>query len=269
MANLASTDSAVQSGLDPKRPTPSRLYKYKPLNDEISRGRLRSILVDNRIYFASRLDFNDPFDCRIPSFFNVEPGELRKFMSRRLKSMGLPRGNARAAARKMDLRQLREDIQDQVDNAGIFLLTEQRDNLLMWAHYASSHTGICLEFEASIHETFLGRVQPVVYSSKRPIFQPNASDADNVTAALLTKSADWAYEREWRIIDVHAGKRNCEFPPDLLTGIIFGSRTSDADRQQIRKWVSEAGLKLTLYDAVLNEREWKLDIVRLTPGNRR
>ncbi len=239
------------------------LYKYRPITDETSRNRLRSILVQNRIYFPSRLNFNDPFDCRVPSFLNVNLRDLRRFLSQRLKGMGLAktRGDARAMARTINLEQLRNDIQIDVDKAGILSLTERPENLLMWGHYASSHTGVCLEFAVSVHETFFGRAQPVVYSDKRPTFDPNGTEEENVEAALLTKSADWAYEREWRIIDQHIGKANCPFPPELLTGIIFGSSISGADRQQIRKWVSERGLRVSFYNAVLNEREWKLDVV--------
>jgi hypothetical protein len=91
-------------------------------------------------------------------------------------------------ARKINLERLRDDIQRDVDNAGILSLTERPGNLLMWGHYASSHTGVCLEFAVSVHETFFGRAQPIVYSGKRPTFVPNGTEEENVQAALLTKS---------------------------------------------------------------------------------
>lgn len=263
MAPLISTDTGTPPSpeADPERPTPSRLYKYKPLTDETSRNRLRCILVDSHIYFPSRLDFNDPFDCLVPSFLNVNGRDLRRFLSQRLKRMGLVRRDARAMAGKVDLERLRNCIQSDVDKAGMLSLTERPENLLMWGHYSSSHTGVCLEFAVSADEPFFGRAQPVVYLDKRPTFNPKGTEEENVEAALLTKSPDWKYESEWRIIDQYHGKANCSFPSERLTGIVFGRRVCSADRQQIPKWVSEKGLKLRFYDAALNEREWKLDVV--------
>jgi hypothetical protein len=87
---------------DPNRPTPSHLYKYRPLNDDTSRDRLRSILVGSRLYFPSRLDFNDPFDCLFPSFFNVNRRDLTLFIKQRLKGMGLRGGDAKAAAKRIN-----------------------------------------------------------------------------------------------------------------------------------------------------------------------
>jgi DUF2971 family protein len=33
---------------------------------------------------------------------------------------------------------------------GFLSLSERRDDLLMWAHYAEMHRGVCLEFDASM-----------------------------------------------------------------------------------------------------------------------
>ena len=133
---------------DPKRPTPSHLYKYRSLNDDTSRGRLRSILVDGRRYFPSRLGFNDPFDCLCPSFFNVNRRDLLLFIRQRLKGMGMRGGDAKASAKKIDLLRLRDDLQGDIDKTGILSLTEKPGNLLMWAHYASSHTGVWLDLRS-------------------------------------------------------------------------------------------------------------------------
>jgi hypothetical protein len=70
---------------DKKRPTPEKLYKYRSLVDELSRQRLRRILVDNRLYFPSRLEFNDPLDCLFPKF--VKGRAMDRFLSRRLKEV--------------------------------------------------------------------------------------------------------------------------------------------------------------------------------------
>lgn len=39
---------------------------------------------------------------------------------------------------------------------GVLCLTEKKDNLLMWSHYANSHKGFCIKFDAS-HEFLIKR----------------------------------------------------------------------------------------------------------------
>lgn len=258
--NLAKDAAAAEPGLDPNRPTPSKLYKYRPLTDA-TREWLRTILVENQVFFSSRLDFNDPFDCRVPSFRNVNRKDMLEFLLKRAPVKNYNRPMRRKIAREIDFDKLRGDLQRDVDKAGILSLSERRDNLLMWGHYASSHTGICLEFDVSIPGTFFGHALPVRYPDSRPMFDPKGTEEKNVEMALLTKSNDWTYECEWRIIDQHSGKGNRPFRAELLTGIIFGCRILSDDRKLIRGWISEKGRKVHFYKAVENERAWKLDIV--------
>jgi hypothetical protein len=169
-------------------------------------------------------------------------------------------------AGNVDLVRLRDDIQSGIDKAGVLSLTERCDNLLMWGHYASSDTGICLEFAAfdvvtSFEKGFFGRAQPVVYSDKRRVFDPNAAEDDNVRLAIRSKSCDWAYELEWRIIEQHLSKITFPFLPELLTGVIFGCRISESDNNQIRTWATEGNPDVKFYRAELNEQEWKVDII--------
>jgi hypothetical protein len=44
------------------------------------------------------------------------------------------------------------------------------------------------------------------------MFNPKSTEWENVTAALLTKSADWLYELERRIIDHEVVKVPRRFP---------------------------------------------------------
>ena len=90
------------------------------------------------------------------------------------------------------------------DNVGILSLSEIADNELMWAHYANSHTGLVLCFDQQ-HGFFSRRrtqndefyfVRKVVYSDS-PAISIAKLDGD---ALLVTKGANWAYEREWRMI---------------------------------------------------------------------
>ncbi len=56
----------------------SRLYKYRSLASECERERVKQIVVESKIWFASPSDFNDPFDCSIrPTFDGDESMRCR------------------------------------------------------------------------------------------------------------------------------------------------------------------------------------------------
>jgi len=107
-------------------------------------------------------------------------------------------------------------ISDSVNKFGIVSLSETHRNLLMWAHYADEHKGICL----GLHSDFLSRLPRRVYdeddiTSYEPIKinydsirpQYHVDDLNkknevkiNTLRQLTTKSNDWIYEKEHRCI---------------------------------------------------------------------
>ena len=174
---------------DPKRPTPPRLYKYRSFGNDIAKRYLRSILIDHNLHFSTRTHFNDPFDCLVPSFEDVPIRKMMRFMEARFQTarFGMRPEDARTNARRINLDKLRSDTQEAVNEAGIFSLTEDPCDMLMWGHYAESHRGVCLEFSVTDEDPF-GLAQPVVYSTAPPNFNPSDTEEKNAEAAVLTKS---------------------------------------------------------------------------------
>jgi hypothetical protein len=93
----------------------------------------------------------------------------------------------------------------------VFCVSEERDNLLMWAHYASDHRGAVLElWSLPDEDNSLSVAVPVVYTDKPiPFYSKEEWIAELVGMKKLdfsslyrryacTKSAHWAYEKEWR-----------------------------------------------------------------------
>jgi len=78
---------------------------------------------------------------------------------------------------------------------GILSLSEVPDSLLMWSHYAAGHSGFVLGFNTE-HQYFRG-LKRVLYRSTRPYLHVNDIDFEST---FFTKSTEWAYEREWRIL---------------------------------------------------------------------
>ncbi|HQU47005.1 MAG TPA: hypothetical protein PK867_29640, partial [Pirellulales bacterium] len=50
------------------------------------------------------------------------------------------------------------------------------------------------------------------------------------------------------------------FPSDMLTGVIFGCRTSDADKAMVREWVASIGRAVAFYRAKQRDGAFALDI---------
>lgn len=107
-------------------------------------------------------------------------------------------------------------------------LSEVPDSAPMWAHYGSNGQGIVLEF--SLPSEFFEEFPPikVLYRSKRPTVK-------NPRATLITKSSEWAYEREWRCLTAlpRPGEDKYQFisseqvisipfPFDALSAVIHG-----------------------------------------------
>ena len=138
---------------------------------------------------------------------------------------------------------------------GLLCLAEESNSLLMWAHYTSGHTGFVIQFD-STHPFFamktdapppVGRLMKVTYSPTRPNLA--LVDADNFDV-FLTKSSEWAYEREWRMLapleraeahipgvphDVYLFR----IPPEAICGVILGCRTTNHTKDGIRRLISE------------------------------
>ncbi|PPD56276.1 MAG: hypothetical protein CTY10_04980 [Methylotenera sp.] len=97
-------------------------------------------------------------------------------------------------------------------DARVFCVSEERDNLLMWAHYAKDHTGAVLEFLSLPEEDNpLSIAQPVNYSSSpMPFFTENEWINDILSLKKIDfkelnkryayeKGMGWSYEKEWRV----------------------------------------------------------------------
>jgi len=260
------------------------IYRYKYL--PFSPGSLETIL-GGTIKFTCGLDFNDPFDCN-PHFDLTHINQIHKVRPDLFKAAGDRRGLSpaqRVAQRSQFIARLRNRILDgtfrrqQLEGVGLVSLSRNATNVLMWSHYAGDHTGFVLEFRIPVlgdtgdiaHTTDRLLPFPVAYQPGRPIIKIGQElPQDLVDKIVLTKSRDWVYEEEERVVDhlrgpgIHQYRRE-----EILSTVIAGSRMSATDRDTLAKAVSAAaknGLEgLSLYDAVQSSIEYRL----LIPGHPR
>ncbi|MGE4670450.1 DUF2971 domain-containing protein [Yersinia enterocolitica] len=248
-----------------------KLYKYFPPSRV-------DVLQSNLICFSNPLNFNDPFEFHslfnvssitdlvksqldasdIVShmteqqrcFFNMQPEGKENLMIEYLRPIvnHLYEQNKHSildlASKKMNT--LNEKFRDVVR---VLCLSEKNDNLLMWGHYALSHTGFVIEFDSE-HSYFnqrrsqsdeFGFLRKVKYREHIEAIDPlGESEMDH----FLAKSKDWEYESEWRMFQpdnaatesINNGSFTCDlykFPCDSVKSIILGCRASPDFEMQV------------------------------------
>lgn len=262
---------------------PSYLYHYSPISSNLSRRadnkikqRLEEILLENKLYFAPPVGFNDPFDCHyIPELTEQCVKELMENKS--LKRFPLVK-------RQKLLHQLNQDYQKHLQsthnresvsdklreyiraNYGIVCLSELNNSIPMFAYYAGGHAGLCLEFvvKQSPNENFFNQAKKVIYTTEFPKLSfEHPSHKEIVDVILATKCQVWKHEREWRIIKTPgelSKDRKIPFPEQLLTGIVLGCTISEADKDFIINLLKQRKNRLSLRQARPAPGQYAIDV---------
>lgn len=126
---------------------------------------------------------------------------------------------------------------------GVLSLSETANSAPMWAHYAENGRGFVAEFDTG-HDWFssissfantYSRPKAVQYMQARPNVE--RLEAMSLDLMFFTKSDDWIYEREWRLItlldakfpgDPASVKGVCDFPAECLRSLTLGWLASSA-----------------------------------------
>ena len=255
------------------RPTPEILYRYRHLLDE-NRKRTERLLRASVLYFASPAQFNDPFDCKIHYTSLGSMEQLRRKQQTLYKKFipDLNRAERRHRAahdiKQVDpaefLNTITEGLQREVNRVGVLCLSEFRDDIVLWSHYAAGHAGLCLGFRVAADAAFFARAQPICYSAQYPsIDLQGDSPQKHVEAFILTKAQGWAYEREWRIVDHETGFGEKAFHPAALCEIVFGARMTQSDKAFTPECIADRAESILLYEARPTKGSYALAIERV------
>lgn len=133
----------------------------------------------------------------------------------------------------------------------ILSLTSRPDNAAMWNHYSNGYQGIVLRFRSGANSIF-AMAEPVQYTDIIPAIVTEEfmvhmlagtelpPTGPIVHSVIFRKSPEWANEHEWRLSlgfgrNPGAPYEDLPWGGEELDGVIFGTRTSDADKQEIRE----------------------------------
>lgn len=171
------------------------------------------------------------------------------------------------------------------EELGVVSLSTNALSIPMWSHYADFHRGFVLEFLVPDETIFTppeGRLEsakylhdrlfshPIVYAVDRPALLLGIDTMhDVVDKMLLTKSIDWEYEDEVRVIVNYRPPGIYRYERDeVLCSVIAGMKMNESDYKRLETIVSGladniSGLKL--YQAQAMDSEYKLQV----PGHPR
>jgi hypothetical protein len=173
-----------------------------------------------------------------------------------------------------------KEVYRQLDrNFGVLSLSEAPTSPLMWSHYADGGRGFLIEFDPQ-HTWFwakrdnrdsfrhLGRVK---YEERVPAYFLNLPD----DIALYSKSVEWSYEKEWRIIrnfneaTVIKGKDGYDIdvllfavPPSCIKNVVIGYKATKDSVDQVKSIVAKSSdLSHISFSRAVLQDDGAIDIV--------
>ena len=253
---------------------PTRIYKYRDWGRPFN----RTLLTQRELYFSSPADFNDPFDSRLRVRYDKLPdGELEQLLYQRFRdgnpAAGHEDGMAAASRAFQKIRDKdaleiihRGEYEANCGFLGVFSASIERDNILMWSHYAQSHSGFVVGLDTGLlFEDVPCTIAEVSYQDEYPVLfpepQPQLAIMD-LMSVLNTKSSLWAYEREIRLCKAAGANNALPFRPEVIKEVILGCKISPQHRSEILA-VAAALPTVQLYEARVNDEAFVLDIMPL------
>lgn len=183
-------------------------------------------LLENKLTFGDRKNFNDPFDCNLPIDVNNNLEEIVQYLEFVNTKKGFNLTNEVIRSKAKDYYQNKGHLEDIISSTifdkrrfSCFTLASKKDhvkNSLFWANYANKHKGICMKFSGTIisqkvinsdsHLDFI----PVEYcrDDKIPEFnyiryrlsKKHKPDWKAIQYFMATKSEHWKTEKEIRLV---------------------------------------------------------------------
>lgn len=261
---------------------PQYLFKYITWEKDFH----KRMIIENEIFFTSAKNFNDPFDSSVPLRYDLGTEEqILDLYKSHIKRDHLHLSSSeieRVAINEMRINKVKDhkviernlDSQRKwaIEKYGIFAMTSEYKNILLWSHYADSHQGICVRFNC---ERFLEFIRidcvknkllivwdKIDYQTDYPLLNPfELNDNDVVLKSLLIKSYDWKYENEFRFILFDNPNKAIIIPDGIIDQVILGCNISDKDKNTLVEVTKEKNIELL--QSIIKRNTFGLDIVKI------
>ena len=196
-----------------------KVYKYRGL-ENFTRD-LES-LVKDEVFAPPFTELNDPFEA----VYDEEITHMCTVIENLFK------------VNTSDITRSFESLREYKSKLGIYSLSKTYSDELMWAHYASSYKGFCIEYDKEILKNNYLAPKVVLEldveykNAPQKLTLGDIRKRDIVLKKLFaTKSFKWSYEKEIRLIfDSYEAKK---YNPKALKGIYFGTRLPTKEREAL------------------------------------
>ena len=219
---------------------PPALYRYRKPN-----GRTLDEISKQQIYLAPVSALNDPFECSAPVCWN--PESMRRFLIEvYAPERGLSPVEAVQKFGSCSLDWIQESrravFAKGIDQTGFICLSAVPDSIRMWSYYSQAHEGICVSYDTE-KWPFRASIKVAYQDPSTPLDVPDAlmRDSSEIAAHVtLRKSAEWEFEREYRIVISKIGDQPRLFPfdPLAITEVRLGARIKDDFREKVLEAIS-------------------------------
>ncbi|UOB74930.1 DUF2971 domain-containing protein [Pseudoalteromonas sp. APM04] len=270
------------------------LFKFR----EVNTNNL-SALANNQLWFSSLNDFNDPFEGAHIKDHHINVVELTNFECKIKDKVGVEEYNKILSKLELVdgnytetelFQKIAEHDLDKfisiVHNSKVICFSMEDEtknpltNNLMWSHYANGLRGFCLVFNGDellkdLYKSTKESMRPIVveYKDKPNILKLNEfihseglySNSDTnfvqkVTETIATKSTDWEYEKEFRVMSLNQESFH-NYSPSSLKEIVIGDKMPEAERNLLLKIVSGLCKNILIKTARLQKNSYKIEIV--------
>ncbi|REH01839.1 DUF2971 domain-containing protein [Flavobacterium aquicola] len=214
------------------------VYKYRGGDETIFERDLSSI--KNNVFFAPKHDLlNDPCETLVCTDKFVTQARSLSFLFGTDKEKKIL--NVQDAVRNL--------FHVRKKTLGIYSLSKTYVDELLWAHYANSHKGFCIEYDLdkllNCDKSFGLYAFDIEYSKEPP--QYSMKDINNHRTEYIVKkiaghkSIRWEYEKEYRIITDFFGNHSYDF--EAVKGIYFGLNMSENQKEILMNTLEGRGIK--------------------------
>lgn len=268
-----------------------KLFKYTTWDPGTNNCYTQQNLLNSQLFFNSPEQFNDPFDTLPLISAKRDKERLIRFGTK----VVMDAENApKKIAKKKATHKVNTDPRFKDDDAVYNTATESFSRLrsrmgvccfttncpeliLMWAHYADKHKGICLEFdfpdnggswkvnsEKINREMFISPFLPMTYSYKIPSWNVLTDDGSGIHTSIVTKSKEWEYENEIRLVcNKYTGL--LKYNELSLRAIYAGCKMNDSKFNELKSTIKKLHFQPRLYRMQINKEKYALDAVHIIP----
>ncbi len=280
--------------------SPGRLFKYQAVTEYSLRN-----LSNSEVYLAPKDKLNDAHELnfRLESYreYAAKERQLAVQRERYFQDSGYVESINSMLSSRREKEKYAEDsaaFLKILSGAGILSTTTERLHRLMWAHYADSNRGFCLEFDSNFLDGKGVALHPADYLDNPPIlsiaelrdfqyreiknanpsftlvdlhcvYLANAphfkSDMTQhlILNAMTAKERSWSYEDEWRYV---WGKHGAvKYEPSALKSVTFGSAASETTIFDVSRALEGQQLsdEFCLYQVALRTDGFGMDILEV------